>query len=444
MRYLPLSSKDRDSMLGVVGVKSIDDLFKDLPKSQVPDNLPLHQSEIKVERDLIEIAKENLSYMDVPSFLGAGNYCHHIPASLDYLIQRGEFLTSYTPYQPEISQGTLQAVFEFQTQVALITGMEIANASMYDGATACSEAISMAHRINKRSNVLISGGVHPHYIDVAQTQLKYLGLKMDILEPDLSGLEDFLGRIDNNLSSVIVQNPSFFGNIKDYQLVAETCHAKGVLLIIVVTEPVSLGVIKSPGEMGADIVVGEGQSLASPSSFGGPGVGFFASLEKYVRQMPGRLCGQTFDANGQRGFVLTMSTREQHIRREKATSNICTNSGLIALAFSIHLSLLGENGFTRLAEINHLNSVELSRRLKKLDGVKVLNNSFFNEFLVLLPRPASEIINSLADQNILAGVPVSRFYPKNNQLTNMMLVTTTEINTENDLNLFIDALGREI
>ena len=322
--------------------------------------------------------------------------------------------------------------------------MEIANASMYDGATACSEAISMAHRINKRSNVLISGGVHPHYIDVAQTQLKYLGLKMDILEPDLSGLEDFLGRIDNNLSSVIVQNPSFFGNIKDYQLVAETCHAKGVLLIIVVTEPVSLGVIKSPGEMGADIVVGEGQSLASPSSFGGPGVGFFASLEKYVRQMPGRLCGQTFDANGQRGFVLTMSTREQHIRREKATSNICTNSGLIALAFSIHLSLLGENGFTRLAEINHLNSVELSRRLKKLDGVKVLNNSFFNEFLVLLPRPASEIINSLADQNILAGVPVSRFYPKNNQLTNMMLVTTTEINTENDLNLFIDALGREI
>ena len=444
MRYLPLSSKDRESMLSTVGLNSIDDLFRDLPKSQVPYNLPKHQSEIKVERDLREIAKENLSYMDVPSFLGAGNYCHHIPASLDYLIQRGEFLTSYTPYQPEISQGTLQAVFEFQTQVALITGMEIANASMYDGATACSEAISMAHRINKRSNVLISGGVHPHYIDVAQTQLKYLGLEMEILEPDITGLEDVLGRIDNNLSSVIVQNPSFFGNIRDYQLVAESCRANGVLLIIAVTEPVSLGVIKSPGEMGADIVVGEGQSLASPSSFGGPGVGFFASLEKYVRQMPGRLCGQTFDANGQRGFVLTMSTREQHIRREKATSNICTNSGLIALAFSIHLSLLGENGFTRLAEINHLNSVELSGRLKKLDGVKVLNNRFFNEFLVLLPRPASEIINSLADQNILAGVPVSRFYPQNNELKNMMLVATTEINTENDLDLFIDALEREI
>ncbi len=444
MRYLPLSSKDRESMLSTVGLNSIDDLFRDLPKSQVPYNLPKHQSEIKVERDLREIAKENLSYMDVPSFLGAGNYCHHIPASLDYLIQRGEFLTSYTPYQPEISQGTLQAVFEFQTQVALITGMEIANASMYDGATACSEAISMAHRINKRSNVLISGGVHPHYIDVAQTQLKYLGLEMEILEPDITGLEDVLGRIDNNLSSVIVQNPSFFGNIRDYQLVAESCRANGVLLIIAVTEPVSLGVIKSPGEMGADIVVGEGQSLASPSSFGGPGVGFFASLEKYVRQMPGRLCGQTFDANGQRGFVLTMSTREQHIRREKATSNICTNSGLIALAFSIHLSLLGENGFTRLAEINHLNSVELSGRLKKLDGVKVLNNRFFNEFLVFLPRPASEIINSLADQNILAGVPVSRFYPQNNELKNMMLVATTEINTENDLDLFIDALEREI
>ena len=442
MRYLPLSNKDRESMLNTIGIESIDNLFDELPKSEVPQNLPKHKSELQVDRELSQIADENLPYTQVPSFLGAGNYCHYSPASLDYIIQRGEFLTSYTPYQPEISQGTLQVIFEFQTQVALITGMEIANASMYDGATACAEAISMASRINKRSKVLISGGLHPHYIDVSKTQLKHLGFDIKVLDPNVSGKEDLLNEIDNNLSCLVIQNPSFFGNIQDYTSIANKCRSKGVLLIIVVTEPVSLGLIKSPGEMGADIVVGEGQSLAGPSNFGGPGLGFFASLQKYVRQMPGRLCGQTFDRDGKRGFVLTMSTREQHIRREKATSNICTNSGLIALAFSVHLTLLGENGFLKLANINHKNAVELSIRLNNIPKIKVINSTFFNEFVVELPRSAGSVIDELTDLNILAGIPVSRFYPEHPHLSNLMLVTATEMNTKSHLDSFIDALNK--
>jgi len=441
MRYLPLSNQDRESMLNTIGIETIDDLFDELPKSEVSQKLPSHKSELQVDRELSQIANENLPYSRVPSFLGAGNYCHFIPASLDYIIQRGEFLTSYTPYQPEISQGTLQVIFEFQTQVALITGMEIANASMYDGATACAEAISMASRINKRSKVLISGGVHPHYIDVSKTQLKHLGFDIEVLEPNIFGKEEILDKLDTDLSCLVVQNPSFFGDLQDYTAVANECRDKGVLLIIVVTEPVSLGLIKTPGEMGADIVVGEGQSLAGPSNFGGPGLGFFASLQKYVRQMPGRLCGQTFDKEGKRGFVLTMSTREQHIRREKATSNICTNSGLIALAFSVHLTLLGENGFNRLANINHKNAVELSMRLKKNNKINVINSSFFNEFVIELPRPAIDIIDELVNLNILSGIPVSRFYPNSPHLSNFMLVAVTEINTESDLDLFANALN---
>ncbi|MEQ9444074.1 MAG: aminomethyl-transferring glycine dehydrogenase subunit GcvPA, partial [Rhodospirillaceae bacterium] len=376
MRYLPLTDADRGAMLSTIGVESVDALFAELPPTRPVFDLPDHKSEIEVERAMNVLARENVSCADVPSFLGAGNYRHHTPASLDHLMQRGEFLTAYTPYQPEISQGTLQTIFEFQSQVALMMDMEVANASMYDGATACAEAAAMACRVTKRNHVLMSGSVHPHYRDVTQTQLQHLGLKIECLAPDPIGIEDLVGRIDEGLACVVVQNPGFFGQIKDLTPLADVCHEAGVLLVACVTEPVSLGLVMPPGAMGADIVVGEGQSLAGPASFGGPGVGLFATQEKFIRQMPGRLCGETVDADGRRGFVLTLSTREQHIRREKATSNICTNSGLIALAFTMHMTLLGEAGFARLSEVNHANAVTLAERLNDIAGVKVIPQTF--------------------------------------------------------------------
>ncbi len=296
------------------------------------------------------------------------------------MIQRGEFLTSYTPYQPEITQGTLQYLFEFQTQVSLLTGMEVANASMYDGSTGASEAVLMANRVTRRHKALISGGLHPHYRRVIETAARWEGFNAVAGTADPEGLEDLIARIDKETSCVVVQNPSFFGHVRDFAKLAAACHAAGALLIVVVTEVVSLGLIKPPGEMGADIVVCEGQSIGNGLGFGGPYVGLFATREKYVRQMPGRLVGETVDADGKRGFVLTLSTREQHIRREKATSNICTNAGLCALAFTVHLTLLGEAGFARLAEINHAKACELADRVAALPGVKLLNESFFNEF----------------------------------------------------------------
>jgi glycine dehydrogenase subunit 1 len=444
MRYLPLTEPDRGAMLSTIGVDSVDALFAELPKGEPTFDLPNTQSEINVERAMHAFARENLSCSDVPSFLGAGNYRHHTPASLDHLIQRGEFLTAYTPYQPEISQGTLQTIYEFQSQVALMMDMEVANASMYDGATACAEAAAMACRVTKRSHVLMSGAVHPHYRDVTQTQLKHLGLEIECLAPDPIGVEDLIGRVGGDLACVVVQNPGFFGHLTDLTALAEACHAEGVLLVACVAEPVSLGLVTPPGAMGADIVVGEGQSLAGPASFGGPGVGLFATQEKFLRQMPGRLCGETVDADGRRGFVLTLSTREQHIRREKATSNICTNSGLIALAFTIHMTLLGEAGFAQLAEVNHANAVTLATRLNNIDGVTVVPQAFFNEFAVTLPRPAVEVVEDLAANSILGGVPVSRFYPQYEELANMMLVTATEMTNESDMEALVTGLGEAL
>lgn len=444
MRYLPLTEPDRGAMLSTIGVDSVDALFAELPKGEPTFDLPNTQSEINVERAMHAFARENLSCSDVPSFLGAGNYRHHTPASLDHLIQRGEFLTAYTPYQPEISQGTLQTIYEFQSQVALMMDMEVANASMYDGATACAEAAAMACRVTKRSHVLMSGAVHPHYRDVTQTQLKHLGLEIECLAPDPIGVEDLIGRVGGDLACVVVQNPGFFGHLTDLTALAEACHAEGVLLVACVAEPVSLGLVTPPGAMGADIVVGEGQSLAGPASFGGPGVGLFATQEKFLRQMPGRLCGETVDADGRRGFVLTLSTREQHIRRDKATSNICTNSGLIALAFTIHMTLLGEAGFAQLAEVNHANAVTLATRLNNIDGVTVVPQAFFNEFAVTLPRPAVEVVEDLAANSILGGVPVSRFYPQYEELANMMLVTATEMTNESDMEALVTGLGEAL
>jgi glycine dehydrogenase subunit 1 len=436
MRYLPLTEADRRSMLAKIGVPSVESLYRDVPERvrlRQPVDLPPHQGEIEVERAILAMARKNLSTSRAPSFLGAGAYRHHVPASVDHLIQRGEFLTSYTPYQPEVSQGTLQALFEFQTQVALITGMEVANASMYDGATSCAEAVMMAGRVTRRTRAVLSGGLHPHYRAVTATHARFLGFELDLLEPDPNGAEDLIARIDADTSCVVVQNPGFFGHVRDWTKLGEACQGAGALLVMVVTEPVSLGLVKSPGEMGADIVAAEGQGIGNALSYGGPYVGLFATREKYVRQMPGRIAGETVDADGRRGWVLTLSTREQHIRREKATSNICTNSGLCALAFTIHLALLGEAGFTRLAELNHAKAVQLAERIAATGKADVVPDSFFNEFALRLPRPAAEVVEGLAERGILGGVPVSRFYPDKPDLANLLLVTATETNSDDDL-----------
>jgi len=443
MRYLPLSDENRREMLAAIGVKTVDDLFAAIPQSakdKATFDLPTTKSEIEVERILSGLAAKNLSASQAPSFLGAGNYRHHTPASLDYIIQRGEFLTAYTPYQPEISQGTLQAIYEFQTQVALITGMEVANASMYDGATACAEAAAMACRLTKRAKVLVSGNVHPHYRDVTSTSMRFMDVQVECLAPDPVGIEDLLGRVGSDLACVIVQTPGFFGHLNNYTALADACHAAGALLVVCVTEPASLGLIMSPGAMGADIVVGDGQSLAGPASFGGPGVGLFATREKFLRQMPGRIAGETVDEDGRRGWVLTLSTREQHIRREKATSNICTNSGLIALAFSVHMTLLGEAGFRRLAELNHAHAAMLADALEQVKGVKVLPSAFFNEFAVQLPKPAAAVVEALAERKILGGIPASRFYPTYPELDSILLLAATEMNTPSDIAALVGAL----
>lgn len=443
MRYLPLTDQDRREMLDAIGVESVADLYKDVPAAAWhPEaiDLPPHQGELEIERHLGALAARNTPCGAVPSFLGAGNYRHHVPAAMDYLIQRGEFLTAYTPYQPEVSQGTLQTLFEFQTQVALMLGMEVANASMYDGATACAEAAAMACRVTKRKKVLISGNVHPQFAATTETFLKYTDIEVEILAPDPLGTEDLIGRVGKDLACVIVQTPGFFGHLRDYGALADALHEAGALMVGALTEPVSLGLVTPPGEMGADIVVAEGQSLAGPLNFGGPGVGLFATRSKYIRQMPGRLCGETVDADGKRGYVLTLSTREQHIRREKATSNICTNSGLIALAFSIHMTLLGEAGFTKLAELNHATAVQTAERLEKIDGVTVLPPAFFNEFAVTLPKPAAAVAEALAAKGILAGVPASRFYPTYPELENVLLVAATETNTAADMDALAEGL----
>ena len=444
MRYLPLTDADRREMLAKIGVRSIDELFKDVPPSArlgaKVAGLADHQGELEIERTFQALAARSVSPASAPFFIGAGAYRHHVPATVDYLIQRGEFLTSYTPYQPEITQGTLQYLFEFQTQVTLLTGMEVANASMYDGSTAASEAVLMANRITRRHKALLSGGLHPQYRAVIETAAKWEEFSAIASTPDTAGLEDLIAAVDKDTSCVVVQNPSFFGHVRDFSKLAEACHAAGALLIVVVTEVVSLGLIKPPGEMGADIVVCEGQSLGNGLGFGGPYVGLFATREKYMRQMPGRLCGETVDADGKRGFVLTLSTREQHIRREKATSNICTNAGLCALAFTIHLTLLGEAGLKRLAELNHAKASELADRVSAIPGVKLLSDSFFNEFTVALPKPAAPIVEAMAQKRILGGLPVSRLIPNDPSVANLLLLAATETATEAGMEPLVAAL----
>ncbi len=444
MRYLPLTDDDRNQMLAAIGVKRIEELYRDVPAEALlsgPVDLPAHQGEMEVERAISALAAKNLNAAAMPSFLGGGAYRHHVPATVDAMIQRGEFLTAYTPYQPEVSQGTLQYLFEFQTQVALITGMEVANASMYDGATACAEAVMMAGRIAKRKKAILSGGLHPHYRDATTTIAGFQGIALETCAPDWRGDENLIAAIDAETACVVVQNPGFFGHVRDLTPLADACHEAGALLVVVVTEAVSLGAITAPGDMGADIVAAEGQSIGNALNYGGPTVGLFAVRHKHLRQMPGRVCGETTDMDGKRGYVLTLSTREQHIRREKATSNICTNSGLCSLAFSIHMTLLGEEGFRRLAAINHAKACTLADRLDAVDGAEVINDSFFNEFTVRLSRPAAGVIDDLAARGILGGVPVSRLYTDPGEMENLILVAATECTTDDDMDALVGSLS---
>ncbi len=449
MRYLPLTPADRTEMLGVIGAPDIDALFADVPQtarlSAPIAGLPMHSPEMLVERELAAMAGKNLTAGTVPFFVGCGAYKHHVPATVDHIIQRGEFLTSYTPYQPEIAQGTLQVLFEFQSQVARLTGMEVANASMYDGSTAMTEAVFMARRVTRRAKALVSAGIHPHYVSVLKTLTRFTDDVVETALPELTDsapgddLAKLTAAIDADSSCVVVQNPNIFGHVADLTPLADACHAAGALLIVVVTEVVSLGLVKSPGEMGADIVVGEGQSIGNGLNFGGPYLGLFACREKHVRQMPGRLCGETVDADGKRGFVLTLSTREQHIRREKATSNICTNSGLCALAFSVHMTLLGEKGLRHLAELNHARAVQLAERLGRIPGIELVTKTFFNEFTLRLKSEARPVLRKLTERGILAGVSLGRLYPGERSLERGLIVAVTECATDADFDALEDA-----
>ena len=442
MRYLPLDEADRAIMLQRIGVDSIGALFADIPldkriKGDVP--LPRAMTELAVERALTKLASRNRPAGGMASFLGNGAYRHHVPASVDHLIQRSEFLTSYTPYQPEIAQGTLHMLFEFQTQVAELTGMEVANASMYDGSTATLEAVAMARRITGRDKAVLSGGLHPHYGETVATLSALSGNQIAQLPLDPLGEEDIAGAVDASTACVVVQSPDVFGRPRDWAAIAKAAQAKGALLIAVVTEALAFAALESPGALGADIVVAEGQSFGNALNFGGPYVGLFATRAKFLRQMPGRLCGETVDSDGKRAFVLTLSTREQHIRREKSTSNICTNSGLCALAASIHLSLLGAKGLQRLAALNHSNAVDLAERLAAIPGVALLNDHFFNEFTIRLPRDAADVVEELVGDGILAGVPVSRLAPKGG-FDDLLIVACTEMNDAAERAAFADAL----
>lgn len=422
MRYLPQTQNARQEMLDAVGADNVDALYKDIPAEAFAKDgfdLPDHQGELQVERNFVAKAEKNISAPQAPFFLGAGTYYHHIPATVDHVIQRSEFLTAYTPYQPEIAQGTLQAIFEYQTFIAQLTGQDIANASLYDGSTATVEAALMAMRITKRKKIVLGTELHPHYKSVLESYMDNLG------DREISA-----GDVDDETACVIVQSPDFFGTPHSYEKWRKICDESGALLVVVINEIVSLGLVEEPSV--ADIVCGEAQSIGLPMSYGGPHLGFFACKQKYLRQMPGRLCGMTEDADGKRGFVLTLSTREQHIRRDKATSNICTNQGLCALAFTVHMSLLGEDGFKRLATLNHEAACRLADALGDIEGVDVENESFFNEFVITLPKAASEVIDDLVTCGIIGGYDLGE---------NRMLVTATEMTPDVDIQEFTRILA---
>ena len=421
MRYLALTENDRKSMLAEIGVSSVNDLYDAVENQFLLKNpitgLPLHQGEIEVEKILQEFAKKNRPASQGPFFLGAGCYKHHIPSAVDHLIQRSEFLTSYTPYQPEIAQGTLTVIFQFQSIISLLTGMQVSNASMYDGATSLAESCLMALRIKSgKKNIAKYNDVNPDYLDVCKTFLDLNSAKLQ-------------NKIDEDCAGVVVQYPDFYGNIPNLAEVRKKCDEVGALMIVVVSEILSLGLLEAPAQ--ADIVVGEASSLGVGLNFGGPLLGFFSCKKEFVRQMPGRICGATIDADGKLGFVLTLNAREQHIRREKATSNICSNQGLCATAFTIHTSLLGEIGYKKLALINHQKACEAYEILSKIKGVKVLNENFFNEFTIEFSKNAHEVNQKLLAKNIIGGYCVD----------NKMILAFSELTSEEDIKLLAKELS---
>jgi glycine dehydrogenase subunit 1 len=430
-------------MLAAVGLSSAEELFRSIP-SDVQLGRRLEITEPLAESEVIaamEIFAANNPAATKPSFLGAGVYSHFSPTIVDHLIQRSEFFTSYTPYQPEISQGTLQYIFEFQTLICQLTGMEVANASMYDGSTATAEAYVMAQRVTRRDKIIVADTVHPEYREVARTYTQHGDLEILTV-----GFDEKTGRVnpieglDDKTAAVVIQSPNFFGCVEDVKAIADQAHAVGALLIVVVTEAISFGLLKSPGECGADIVVGEGQSFGVPMSFGGPHVGLFATREKFVRQMPGRLCGVAYDKNGNRGFVLTLSTREQHIRREKATSNICTNQGLIALAATIYMEAMGKTGLQEVAMQNAQKAAYAAKKIAAIDGFEIAFSApKFNEFVVRCPSAAKEILEKVRTENgIIGGLALSKYYPER---PNEFLLCVTETMPKAEIDKLTEALA---
>ena len=443
MRYIPNSPEERQEMLTAVGLASADELFRSIP-SDVQLGRRLEITEPLAEPEVIS-AMEGFAARNPaatkPSFLGAGVYSHFSPTIVDHLIQRSEFFTSYTPYQPEISQGTLQYIFEFQTLICQLTGMEVANASMYDGSTSMAEAYVMAQRVTRRDKIIVADTVHPEYREVARTYTQHGDAEIVTVGFDKeTGRVASLDGLDDKTAAVVVQSPNFFGCAEDLTSIAEQAHAVGALLIVVVTEAISFGLLKSPGACGADIVVGEGQSFGVPMSFGGPHVGLFATRDKFVRQMPGRLCGVAYDKNGNRGFVLTLSTREQHIRREKATSNICTNQGLIALAATIYMEAMGKKGLQEVAMQNAQKAAYAAKRISGIDGFEIAYSApKFNEFVVRAPRAATEILEKLRTENgIIGGLALTKYYPA---LENEFLVCVTETSSKERIDELVDSLS---
>jgi glycine dehydrogenase subunit 1 len=448
MRYIPNTDADRQAMLEAMGICASDDLFKGIPEDLRfigPLDIPKALSEQEVLWHMRALANRNANVEDYAAFLGAGAYHHFIPSIVPVLTSRGEFMTAYTPYQPEMAQGTLQAMYEYQTLICQLTEMEVANASLYDGSTGVAEAVLMARRLTQRDDVLISEAVHPEYRAVLRTYLQNLGLQVQEVPVDAAGqtpLQRVKGGLSPRTACVVVQSPNFFGVVEDLTGFAEAIHSEQAVLVQAVSEPVSLGLLKPPGAWGADIVAGEGQAFGNALSYGGPYLGFFATRDRYVRQMPGRLAGETVDTEGRRGYVLTLSTREQHIRREKATSNICTNEGLCALAATIHLCALGKVGLRRLAELNLQRATYARQQLAAIPGCRLpLTGPTFNEFVLETPKPAGELIRQLSAQHLLPGIDLGRFYP---QRLRQLLICVTEMNTREDIDRLCAALASAV
>ena len=441
--FIPHSKEEREEMLRVIGVKKIEDLFKCLPPEHLYPklNLPPGITEMEALEELNHIASVNESAQELICFLGAGVYYHYTPAAVDFLLHRGEFYTAYTPYQPEISQGTLQAIFEYQSLISALTGMDVSNASHYDGATAVAEAINMAyhHFRMTRPKVIISPSLNPQYIETVETYIR--GSDIHIVTgglPLTSTPDDLIPLIDDETALIVVQYPDFLGQIFDFSELVRVAHQSKVLVCIHVN-PLALGLFKPPGDFGADIVTGEGQSLGLPMSYGGPYLGIFATRSQYVRKMAGRLVGETIDSRGQRGYVLTLSTREQHIRREKATSNICSNQGLLALAAGIYLSLLGKNGLQKIAKLNYHKAHYAAKVIDSLDQYNLVTHApFFNEFVIKCPKPIAAINRHLLDHDILGGFDLGSV---SQELENHMLIAVTEMISREEIDFMTQVLS---